>query len=61
MSGFLEGSNSALVTGFPRQITGTFLEWLLLPLIHFVLLGFLPLARMRQGTDPAFAADAASS
>ncbi len=56
MAGFLRSSNSALVSGFPRQITGTFLEWLLLPLIHFVLLGFLPIARMRHGTDPAFAA-----
>ncbi len=56
MAAFLEGSNSSLVSGFPRQITGTFLEWLLLPLIHFVLLGFLPLASMRKGTEPAMAA-----
>ncbi len=56
MAGFLDSSGSALVSGFPRQVTGTFLEWLLLPLIHFVLLGFLPIARMRLGTDPAFAA-----
>ena len=54
MAGFLEGK--ALVSGFPRQVTGTTLEWLLLPLIHFVLLGFLPIARMRLGTDPALAA-----
>jgi hypothetical protein len=32
------------------------MEWLLLPLIHFVLLGFLPMDQMRKGTDPAFAA-----
>ena len=56
MVGFLESSQSALVSGFPRQVTETSLEWLLLPLIHFVLLGFLPIARMRMGTDPAFAA-----
>jgi hypothetical protein len=56
MAGFLETGGNALVSGFPRQITGTFLEWLLLPLIHFVLLGFLPIVRMRRGTDPAFAA-----
>ena len=54
MAGFLEGKS--LVSGFPQQVTGTTLEWLLLPLIHFVLLGFLPIARMRKGTDPAFAA-----
>ena len=54
MAGFLDGK--ALVSGFPRQVTGTALEWLLLPLIHFVLLGFLPITRMRMGTDPALAA-----
>ncbi len=56
MATFLTQTQSGLVSGFPRQLTGTFLEWLLLPLIHFVLLGFLPLSRMRTGTDPAFAA-----
>ncbi len=56
MSAFLDSSNAALVSGFPRQITSTTLEWVLLPLIHFVLLGFLPLDRMRAGTDPSFAA-----
>ena len=56
MAAFLQATQSPLVSGFPRQETGTFLEWLLLPLIHFVLLGFLPLDRMRGSTDPAFAA-----
>lgn len=56
MVGLLERGGNGLVSGFPRQVTGTWLEWLLLPLIHFVLLGFLPLGRMRRGTDPAFAA-----
>ncbi len=56
MAGFLDTSRSGLVSGFPRQITGSFLEWMLLPLIHFVLLGFLPMGRMRAETDPAFAA-----
>jgi glycosyltransferase involved in cell wall biosynthesis len=45
-----------LVSGFPRQMTETWLEQLLLPLIHFVLLGFLPVERMRNTTDPSFAA-----
>lgn len=56
MAGFLESRNNALVSGFPRQVTETWLEWLLLPLIHFVLLGFLPMTQMRKGTDPSFAA-----
>jgi len=46
----------ALVSGFPRQATGTFLERLLLPLIHFVLLGFLPLAGERWSRRSGFAA-----
>jgi hypothetical protein len=53
---FLDASGAALASGFPRQETGSFLEWLLLPLIHFVLLGYLPLARSRQVNDPSLAA-----
>ena len=45
-----------LVSGFPRQETGTVLEWLLLPLIHFVLLGFLPMAGERWSRKAGFAA-----
>ena len=45
-----------LVSGFPRQETETFLEWLLLPLIHFVLLGFLPLPGERWSGYSGFAA-----
>jgi hypothetical protein len=53
---FLDASGAALASGFPRQLTGSFLEWLLLPLIHFVLLGFLPVARSRQDGRPGLAA-----
>jgi len=53
---FLDASRAALVSGFPRQVTGSFLEWLLLPLIHFVLLGFLPIARSRMDNSPGLAA-----
>jgi len=56
MAQFLESGKNGLVSGFPQQVTRTFLEWMLLPLIHFVLLGFLPLKQMRSGTDPSFAA-----
>lgn len=53
---FLDASGAGLASGFPRQETGSFLEWLLLPLIHFVLLGFLPLARSRADNSPGLAA-----
>ena len=43
-------------SGFPRQETVGLLEKLVIPLIHFILLGFLPIARMRRSPDPAFAA-----
>ena len=46
----------SLLSGFPRQMTVGFMEWMLLPLIHFVQLAFLPMGRMRKGTDPAYAA-----
>jgi glycosyltransferase involved in cell wall biosynthesis len=55
MSGFLSRTGSDLVSGFPRQETETPLEWLLLPLIHFVLLSYLPLAAMRVLSAPGFA------
>ena len=53
---FLEKSGAGLVSGVPRQETVTFLERLLLPLIHFVLLSFLPMGWMRRFRHPAFGA-----
>lgn len=53
---FLDRSGAGLVSGFPRQETGTFLERLLIPLIQFVLLGFLPMARMRRSLHPSYGA-----
>jgi hypothetical protein len=55
LAGFLNRSGAALVSGVPRQITGTLVEQLLIPLIHFVLLGFLPFDRMRKSVSPAYA------
>lgn len=45
---FQVDSQAELVSGFPQQLTGTFFEKLAIPLIHFLLLGFLPMSRMRQ-------------
>jgi hypothetical protein len=56
MVAFLERSDADLASGIPFQETGTFLEHLVIPLIHFVLLGFLPLERMRASRDPAYGA-----
>lgn len=46
---------TALVSGFPRIETATFLELLLLPMIPFLLLGFLPLVGERWTNWSAFA------
>lgn len=53
---FLNRSGAALISGVPRQELVTFSERLLLPQIHFVLLGFLPLPMMRWTNRPAFSA-----
>ncbi len=53
---FAEQSDAALVSGVPREWTRGFTEKLIIPLIHFVLLGFLPIDRMRKSADPRFAA-----
>lgn len=45
-----------LLSAFPHQQTGTLFEKMIIPLMHFVLLGFLPLRRMRDSTHPAYAA-----
>lgn len=54
LAAFLREANARLASGVPRQLTGTVSEQVLVPLIHFVLLGFLPLARMRASRHPAY-------
>lgn len=56
MSLFLGESRAALVSGFPRQETDTLLEKLLIPLIHWLLLCWLPLWGMRRFRWSAFGA-----
>ena len=53
---FVEQSGAALASGVPYEETCGLMEKLIIPLIHFVLLGFLPIERMRKSTDPRFAA-----
>ncbi len=56
LAAFVNESGASLVSGVPRQVTVGIMEKLIVPLIHFVLLGFLPMKRMRADTDPRFAA-----
>ncbi len=45
-----------LLSGFPRQIMQSPAEQLLIPMMYFVLLGYLPLDQMRATTRPEFGA-----
>ncbi len=51
MASFLSASKAGLVSGFPRQETGTLLEKLVIPLINWLLMCYLPMSRMR--IDPS--------
>ncbi len=52
----LQRTGASLVSGFPHERTFTLGETLLIPLIHVLLLGYLPIWIMRRRTDPSFAA-----
>ena len=52
----MRARGASLMSGFPWQETHTPLEQLLLPLMHFLLLGFLPMPGMRHSTHPSFGA-----
>lgn len=56
MAAFMESSGVDLASGFPEQRTGSLSEATVIPLIHFLLLGFLPMPGMRWFRHPAFAA-----
>ena len=44
-----------LLSAFPRQETVTWLEQWLIPMMHYILLCYLPFDRMRSSTSPAYA------
>ncbi|OKP98498.1 glycosyltransferase family 2 protein [Paenibacillus sp. P46E] len=48
--------SSGLITGFPRQITGTWLERLVVPLMGFTIISHLPVPLVRGSNDPRFVA-----
>ncbi len=56
MAAFVSSSGADLASGIPRQVTSSLLEKLLIPLIHFILLGFLPIRWMRRSRQRLFAA-----
>ncbi|MEQ9460260.1 MAG: glycosyltransferase family 2 protein [Phycisphaeraceae bacterium] len=52
----LERSRAALVSTVPRQVTGSVMETLIVHQILFVLLGYLPMFRMKRTALPAYGA-----
>ncbi len=54
-SEFIRGPQLKLLSGFPRQITGSFWEKTLIPLIHTVLLGYLPFPGVKFTNATMFA------
>lgn len=56
MIAFQQQSGAELVSGFPRQETGTVLEKLVIPLINWLLISYLPMAAMRSTRKPEFGA-----
>lgn len=53
LAAFSKASGAGLVSGVPRQVTGTWLELLIVPQILLVLLGYLPIGRMRSDDRPS--------
>lgn len=53
---FMDDTGADLASGFPRQITGTWMERLLIPMMHYLTLGFLPMGMMRRTKRPSFSA-----
>ena len=56
LAGALTDADAALISGVPRQITGTWLEVLIVPQILLILLGYLPMGRMRADDRPSLGA-----
>lgn len=56
LAGAAEAAGAALVSGVPRQVTDTWGERLTVPMINFLLLGYLPIPLMRTLRDPALGA-----
>ncbi|WP_235034448.1 glycosyltransferase [Roseiconus lacunae] len=56
LSRLLEERSLGLISAFPEQVTVTWLEKWLIPMMHFILLSYLPFSRMQSMSDPSLAA-----
>ncbi|MEM7622422.1 MAG: glycosyltransferase family 2 protein [Planctomycetota bacterium] len=48
--------DAPMVSTFPRQVTGSLPESLVVPMMFYLLLGYLPMPRMRRTVDPSTSA-----
>lgn len=53
---YQQDRNIDLLSAFPKQETGSWLEHWMIPMMHIILLGYLPIGRMRKNKHEAFAA-----
>lgn len=56
ISSLLANHPAAMISGIPRQRTESWSEKMIIPLIHLVLLGYLPFWEMRRNRMPALGA-----
>ncbi|NDV02416.1 glycosyltransferase [Pseudoroseicyclus sp. CLL3-39] len=56
LAGQMERAGLDCLSGFPRQITGTLAEKVVIPQIFTTLLGYLPLPMARRSPEPSFGA-----
>jgi hypothetical protein len=56
MAAYMQLHDVGLSSGVPHQVVRSWSEQLLLPLIHFLLLGFLPIFAMSRSASPALGA-----
>ena len=56
MAGYMQRHPVGLASGFPQEVVGSWSERLLLPLIHFLLIGYLPMAAMRRSAAASLGA-----
>jgi len=56
LAGHAQASDAKLVSAVPRQIMHSPGEWLIVPTINFLLLGYLPMGFMRRSGDPGLGA-----
>lgn len=55
-AGFVQSRDVALASGFPRQVTVSLAEHLMIPIIHVLLLGYLPMDLMRRSLSAGLGA-----